>query len=393
MNFVYISPSFPKNFYQFCNRLKLNGVTVLAIADTPYDQLSEELKNSIDDYYQVYSMENYDEMIKAMGYFIFHYGHIDWLESNNEYWLEQDAKLRTDFNITTGIHTNHIEDIKCKSKMKKFYEEAGVKTARYHLVTNLDEGLQFIEKVGYPVVVKPDNGVGAAKTYKISNQDELEKFYQEEHVTQYIMEEFVNGLIISYDGIANLDKDIIFETSHVFPNPIMDVVNNQSSMYYYSLREIPYDLKQAGHACVKAFYTAGRCFHMEFFKLLEDKEGLGKKGDIIGLEVNLRTPGGYTPDMMNFANDIDVYQIYADMVTKGYSEYDHHRPYHCVYCGRRDGITYTHSHEDIISQYHFDLVMCERMPDILSGAMGNFTYTARFENMEQVDAFVQYVLG
>ena len=393
MNFVYISPSFPKNFYQFCNRLKLNGVTVLAIADTPYDQLSEELKNSIDDYYQVYSMENYDEMIKAMGYFIFHYGHIDWLESNNEYWLEQDAKLRTDFNITTGIHTNHIEDIKCKSKMKKFYEEAGVKTARYHLVTNLDEGLQFIEKVGYPVVVKPDNGVGAAKTYKISNQDELEKFYQEEHVTQYIMEEFVNGLIISYDGIANLDEDIIFETSHVFPNPIMDVVNDQSSMYYYSLREIPYDLKQAGHACVIAFYTAGRCFHMEFFKLLEDKEGLGKKGDIIGLEVNLRTPGGYTPDMMNFANDIDVYQIYADMVTKGYSEYDHHRPYHCVYCGRRDGITYTHSHEDIISQYHFDLVMCERMPDILSGAMGNFTYTARFENMEQVDAFVQYVLG
>lgn len=393
MNFVYISPSFPKNFYQFCNRLKLNGVTVLAIADTPYDQLSEELKNSIDDYYQVYSMENYDEMIKAMGYFIFHYGHIDWLESNNEYWLEQDAKLRTDFNITTGIHTNHIEDIKCKSKMKKFYEEAGVKTARYHLVTNLDEGLQFIEKVGYPVVVKPDNGVGAAKTYKISNQDELENFYQEEHVTQYIMEEFVNGLIISYDGIANLDKDIIFETSHVFPNPIMDVVNDQSSMYYYSLREIPYDLKQAGHACVKAFYTAGRCFHMEFFKLLEDKEGLGKKGDIIGLEVNLRTPEGYTPDMMNFANDIDVYQIYADMVTKGYSEYDHHRPYHCVYCGRRDGITYTHSHEDIISQYHFDLVMCERMPDILSGAMGNFTYTARFENMEQVDAFVQYVLG
>ena len=393
MNFVYISPSFPKNFYQFCNRLKLNGVTVLAIADTPYDQLSEELKNSIDDYYQVYSMENYDEMIKAMGYFIFHYGHIDWLESNNEYWLEQDAKLRTDFNITTGIHTNHIEDIKCKSKMKKFYEEAGVKTARYHLVTNLDEGLQFIEKVGYPVVVKPDNGVGAAKTYKISNQEELEKFYQEEHVTQYIMEEFVNGLIISYDGIANLNKDIIFETSHVFPNPIMDVVNDQSSMYYYSLREIPYDLKQAGQACVKAFYTAGRCFHMEFFRLLEDKEGLGKKGDIIGLEVNLRTPGGYTPDMMNFANDIDVYQIYADMVTKGYSEYDHHRPYHCVYCGRRDGIAYTHSHEDIKSQYHFDLVMCERMPDILSGAMGNFTYTARFENMEQVDAFVQYVLG
>lgn len=393
MNFVYVSPTFPKNFYQFCECLKNKGVTVLAIGDTPYDQISYELKNAVDDYYQVYSMEDYNEMVKAMGYFIFHYGKIDWLESNNEYWLEQDARLRTDFNITTGIHTNHIEDIKCKSQMKKFYEEAGVKTARYHLTTTLEEGLKFIEQVGYPVVVKPDNGVGAAATYKVSNEEELKAFYAQEHPTQYIMEEFVNGLIISYDGIANLDKEVLFETSHVFPNPIMDVVNDASSMYYYSLREIPEDLKKAGRACVKTFYTAGRCFHMEFFRMLEDKKGLGKKGDIVGLEVNHRTPGGYTPDMMNFANNINIYQIYADMVVDGHSNYNHDRPYHCVYCGRRDGLTYQHTHEEIINKYRFDLVMCERMPDILSGAMGNFTYTARFETMDEVNAFVEYTLG
>ena len=393
MNFVYISPAFPKNFYNFCDRLKERGVNVLAIGDTPYDELSDELKNSINDYYQVYSMENYDEMIRAMGYFIFHYGHIDWLESNNEYWLEQDAKLRTDFNITTGLQKNHIENMKCKSKMKAFYKEAGVKTARYHLTTTLDEGLKFIQEVGYPVVVKPDNGVGAAATYKICNEDELKDFYNQEHITQYIMEEYINGLIISYDGIANLDKDVLFETSHIFPNPIMDVVNDQGSMYYYSLKELPYDLKQAGRACVKSFYTAGRCFHMEFFRMLEDKEGLGKKGDLIGLEVNLRTPGGYTPDMMNYANNIDVYSIYADMVTKGYSEYNRERPYHCIYCGRRDGIVYRMSHEDVVNKYQFDLVMCERMPDILSGAMGNFIYTARFETMDEVNQFIDDVLG
>ncbi|MCD8028817.1 MAG: ATP-grasp domain-containing protein [Erysipelotrichaceae bacterium] len=393
MNFVYVSPTFPKNFYNFCDRLKNKGVNVLAIGDTPYDQLTEELKNAVTDYYQVVTMENYDEMVKAMGYFTFHYGHIDWLESNNEYWLEQDARLRTDFNVTTGIHTNHIEDIKCKSKMKAFYERAGVKTARYHMVSTLEEGLKFIEEVGYPVVVKPDNGVGAAKTYKISNEDELRSFYNEEPFTQYIMEEFVNGLIVSFDGIANLNKDILFATSHVFPNPIMDVVNDMSSMYYYSVREIPEDLRKLGEACVKEFYTAGRCFHMEFFRLLEDKEGLGKKGEIVALEVNLRTPGGYTPDMMNYANDIDVYEIYADMVTKGYSEYDHHRPYHCVYCGRRDGLNYTHNHDEIMNQYGYSMVMAERMPDILSGAMGNFTYTARFTTMDEVNAFVEYVLG
>lgn len=393
MNFVYISPTFPKNFYNFCDRLKNKGVNVLAIGDTPYYELTEELKQSVTEYYRVDSMENYDSMVKAMGYFIFKYGHIDWLESNNEYWLEQDARLRTDFNITTGIHTDHINEIKTKSGMKAFYEQAGIKTARYHLTTTLEEGKKFIEEVGYPVVVKPDNGVGAAATYKISNEEELVDFYNQEHITQYIMEEFVNGLIISYDGIADLDRNVVFETSHVFPNPIMDVVNDQSSMYYYSLREIPYDLKQLGRAAVKSFRTNGRCFHMEFFRLLEDKKGLGKKGDIVGLEVNLRTPGGYTPDMMNFANDIDVYQIYADMVVDGHSEYSKERPYHCVYCGRRDGVQYTHSHEEVCQKYQFDLVMCERMPDILSGAMGNFTYTARFETMDEVNAFVEYTLG
>ncbi len=51
--------------------------------------------------------------------------------------------------------------------MKRFYEEAGVKTARYHLVDNLEDGIQFIDEVGYPVVVKPDNGVGAAKRIKL----------------------------------------------------------------------------------------------------------------------------------------------------------------------------------------------------------------------------------
>lgn len=44
MNFVYVSPTFPKNFYNFCDRLKNKGVNVLAIGDTPYDQLTEELK-------------------------------------------------------------------------------------------------------------------------------------------------------------------------------------------------------------------------------------------------------------------------------------------------------------------------------------------------------------
>ena len=35
--------------------------------------------------------------------------------------------------------------------------------------------------------------------------------------------------------------------------------------------------------------------------------------------------------------------------------------------------------------------MCERMPDILSGAMGNQMYTARLRTAEEKDEFIRFV--
>ena len=309
MNFIFISPNFPKSYWNFCRGLKNNGVNTLGIGDADYDFLSDELKESLNEYYKVSSLENYDEVYRACAYFAFKYGKIDWLESNNEYWLLRDAQLRTDFNITSGLKNDKIGGIKYKSKMKEFYEKARVKTARYHMVSTFEEGKKFTDMVGFPVVVKPNNGVGAAATYKLRDEGEMKFFYDNLGEEEYIMEEFINGELLSYDGIAGRNREIIFETAHAYPVPIMEIVNNGMDVMYYSFREIPEDLKEAGRRVVQTFDTNSRFFHCEFFRLLEDKPGLGNKGDIIGLEVNMRPPGGYTPDMMNFANDIDVYQI------------------------------------------------------------------------------------
>ena len=130
--------------------------------------------------------------------------------------------------------------------------------------------------------------------------DDLNKFFSEPMQTQIIMEEFINGELVSYDGIADSNRNVILETHHVFPVPIMDVVNNNLDCYYWNEREIPEDLKDVGRRVIKSFPTNSRFFHCEYFRLREDKEGLGKKGDILGLEVNMRPAGGFIPDMMNF---------------------------------------------------------------------------------------------
>ena len=179
MNFIFVSPHFPKTYWNFCDRLHRNGVNVLGIGDAPFDEIPWELKQCLTEYYRVNDLGNYDEMLRAVAYFTFHYGKIDWIESNNEYWLEMDAQLRTDFNINTGAKNDFIERIKYKSKMKESYIAAGVPVARYHIVSTLAEARAFIKEVGYPVIVKPDNGCGAEATYKLRNFTELKEFYAE----------------------------------------------------------------------------------------------------------------------------------------------------------------------------------------------------------------------
>ena len=201
-NFIFISPNFPENYWRFCVELRKNGMNVLGIGDCAYDKLLPQLKDSLTEYFKVGSLENYDEVYRAVAFFAYKYGKIDWLESNNEYWLEQDAKLRDDFNITTGFHSADMDRIKYKSKMKAYYREAGIPVARYHMVDDLAGCLGFIQQVGYPVVVKPDNGVGANATYRISSEYELREFLAR-GLKGYIMEEYVPGEVCSYDAIVD----------------------------------------------------------------------------------------------------------------------------------------------------------------------------------------------
>lgn len=394
MNFIFISPHFPKSYWQFCDRLKRNGVTVLGIADAPYDELSWELKNSLTEYYKVNNLENYDEVLRAVGYFTHKYGKIDWVESNNEYWLETDAKIRSDFNITTGMKLHEINSFKSKSAMKTSYHKAGVPVARHHMVSNKEEGLAFIEEVGYPVIVKPDIGVGAAKTYKLKTPEDVDAFYNNLPEIQYIMEEFIEGAIVSFDGISGDNCEVIFCTSNEFPPSIMDIVNNLDHISYHTVKEVSPELRDAGERTLKAFNARNRFFHLEFFRLTKAKPGLGEVGDIVALEVNLRAPGGYTPDMINYANSVDVYQIWADMVAFGHTYVDlNQQHYYAVYCARRDGKHYRHSHEEIMERYGDRMVMRERMPEVFSQAMGNEMYTAKLDTAEDKDAYIDFVLG
>ena len=387
-NFVFISPNFPTNYWQFCKHLKDNGLRVLGVGDCPYDDLLPELRASLTEYYKVGSMENYDEVYRAVAFFISKYGRIDWLESNNEYWLERDAMLRTDFHIISGFQVEDMERIKYKSKMKPYYEAVGIKTARYHIVDNFEGCRKFIDVVGYPVIVKPDNGVGASSTYKFNSDEDLKFFLenQREEGVSYIMEEFITAEVTSYDAIIDSNGKPIFEASNVTPLSLMDVVNNSGDSIYYIQKSVPADVKKAGRATVKSFGVKSRFVHFEFFRLTADQE-IGKKGDIVALEVNMRPAGGNSPDMFNFANSTNVYKIWADMIAFDKSEKTAGEHFYCGFIGRRDGKEYAVSMDELREKYAANIKMDQRVPEALSGAMGNQMLLVNFSTKKELDAF------
>lgn len=390
-NFIYISPNFPANHFNFCHHLKNNGLNVLGIGDCNYDDLSNELKNSLNEYYKVSSLENYDEVYKAVAYFIFKYGRIDWLESNNEYWLERDARLRDDFNINSGFHKEDMDVIKYKSKMKANYLKAGIPVARYHLVDNYENCRAFIDEVNYPVVVKPDNGVGASDTYKLKNDDDLKKFFANKLDILYIMEEFIDGEVQTYDAIINSFGEPIFENGNVTIANLMETVSENGNSAFYERSILPNDLLIAGRKTVKAFNVRSRMVHFEFFRLRSDQH-IGKKNDIVALEVNMRPSGGISPTMMNWANGTDVYKIWADMIAYDKSDKDSVNKEVCVFASRRDGRHFEKSIEEIRNKYQHVLKAEGRVEEALSGAMANYMFIANFKTEDEAKDFVKDVL-
>lgn len=393
MNLVFISPNFPTYYWNFCKSLRERGVTVLGVGDAPYDDLVNETKESLVEYYRVNNLQNYDEVYRAMGFFIGKYGRIDYIESQNEFWLELEAQLREDFNIHHGLRPKKLEVMKFKSKMKDVYKKANVPTARYKVFKDDQELLDFCKEVGFPIVVKPDNGVGASSTYKLKNNKQVKEFLKNwDRNISFIAEEYIDGLVETFDGITDSQGNILICTSHVMMESIMDTVNEGGDTAFYGQIVEGSDIKEVGSRVVKAFDAKQKFFHFEFFRLGKDKAGLGKKGDLVGLEVNMRAPGAYMPDMMNYSYNANVYDIFADMLIYDRCFIEPKQQYCIGYAGRRDGLKYKHHSQQIRMKFKDQLISHEIVPDALAAAMGNQVYLLRAKNEKEIQEMIKYVL-
>jgi hypothetical protein len=373
MNVVFLSPHFPPNVYLFCVRLREQGARVLAIADASYDALRPELRDSLTEYYRVEDMHDFDGLVRALGYFTWRYGRIDRFDSLNEYWLETEARLRSAFDIP-GIRADEIDRMKRKSRMKRVFERAGLLVPRGRVCRNGPEARRFVDEVGYPIIAKPDVGVGAARTYRLDTEEDLEAYLGDKPPLDYILEEAISGDIVTYDGLVDRTGEVVFSSTLTYSTGVLESVRG-ADIYYWISREIPADLAEAGQRTVAAFGVRERPFHFEYFRREPD-------GELVALEVNMRPPGGLTVDMFDYANDFDFYRMWAEVVATGTTPRRTKRPYFCFYVGRKPGRMYRLGHEEILDRFSSLVVHHERIDDVFATAIGSYGYLLRGHDEE-----------
>lgn len=382
MNIVYLSPHFPHHYHRFCRHLKELGAMVLGIGDASPDDLDPAVLDALTEYYRLADLHDYNGLVRAFGYYTHRYGKIDRFESLNEYWLATEARIRDDFNIS-GVRGRDIDVIKRKSLMKGRFQSAGIPVSPGRVVSTPEEARGLIKITGYPVVAKPDAGVGAMGTFRLDSQADLEAFFSTKPDADYILEAFVEGTLVSFDGLADASGDLVFHTAHRFSQGIMETVNQDRHLYYTSLRDIPPALEKAGRACVRAFDVRQGFFHIEFFETAP--------GKYMALEVNMRPPGGFTTDMFNFACDIDVYRLWARTMLDGSASLSYRRKYHCCYASRKNRCHYRHDHETVMARYGPFIVQAAAVPGIFSSALGDFGYIFRSPEMGRIEEIVRFI--
>jgi hypothetical protein len=195
---------------------------------------------------------------------------------------------------------------------------------------------------------------------------------------------FIDGIIITYDGLIGQNGDILFESSTFYDQSIMDVVNNDDHVHYISLPVIPEEVKNAGSRIIRSFNVRERFFHIELFKSRQN-------GELIALEVNMRPPGAWMTDSINFTHDMDIYREWANMVVNGKVDGPFIGKYHTGYASRKNHKQYLHDHDAILRRLNGQIVKHSAIEPVFSRAMGNYAYQFRTETLEEVKQIINFI--
>jgi biotin carboxylase len=244
------------------------------------------------------------------------------------------AQARAYFGIP-GTDPRTADLFRDKSRMKDALRAAGLPCARHKLVTSLADAVQFVQQVGFPIVLKPPAGAGCKATWRIKNLEELQSAITAIHPrgdSPTLAEEFLTGREYCYDTITVKGKVLFENVSRYYPGPLEVTENPWIQWAVVQPRSLTPDLNDAremGRKAIKALGLATGFTHMEWFRREDGSLAIG--------EIAARPPGANFVEMMGYGHDTDMYKAWARAIVDSAFDGPYERRY-AVGCAYLRGI-------------------------------------------------------
>ncbi len=312
MNVLMISPGFPVEQPFFTRGLARQGNQVIGLGDQHENDLPAMAKQSLAAYLQVPSFSDQQAIFKIVANAAKKV-RIDRVECTWEPYMVLAAQLREILKLQ-GMSIEQTIPFRDKEKMKLVLDRNGIRTPRHESTQTKDGVRAAAHRIGYPICVKPIAGAGSADTYRVDSAVQLEEILPLlGHVQEVSVEEFIEADEYTFDTVC-VDGEIkFFNICQYRPRPLLGRTHQWISQQTIALRDVDdpfYDSgRRMGQQVIQALGFQSGFTHMEWYRKAD--------GEAVFGEIAARPPGANTVDLMNFANNFDIYSGWAESVTKG----------------------------------------------------------------------------
>lgn len=313
MHVIHLAPHFPEVQRKFARALKQVGAKVTGIGEAHVNDLPHDVAQYLDGWEQVWSVTDEGAVYDAVRR-IQSRGWVDRLEATIEAHMICAARVREATGIP-GLTYQQTLLVRDKPLMKEFMRNNGIPCAASIGTDSVEDVVNFGRNVGYPIIIKPRDGAGAAKTWRVDSENDLGPALADTrvgHGGSVAVEEFIEGHEgfydtltvngeIRHDFISHYYPGVLEAMRHRWISPMIIVTNRHDAPGYD-------EVKAMGHKVIQRLGLDTSPTHMEWF--------FGNKG-LKFSEIGARPPGVSQWDLYCAANDIDLFKEWADGIVHG----------------------------------------------------------------------------
>ena len=307
---VFIAPKFLENTMRYVRAFAgLEGVCTSLVSEDPEDALPEAIRARIGGHFRVGNSLAAPEIERACRALAGALGPIDRLAGALEQLTMPLSIVREAIGIE-GMGKETARAFRDKDRMKEILREAGVPVARSRLCAGRSELRNFVREVGFPIVVKPQAGLGSKATHRIESWKQLDAL----GTGAVQAEEFVRAREHTCETVTIRGRPVWRSGTRYFPSPL-EVLEQPWVQYCVLLPRETDDptfrrFDPINAAALQALGCTGAAgtvlTHMEWF-LRED-------GSMLVSEVGARPPGVHIMPLMSLAHDFDMFSAWAELV-------------------------------------------------------------------------------